>query len=130
MPTKTATRATKAATKASNLFDTTRNKPRFTGKRIVTMNREAKPSSIDTLSKKASLKIATIRDFGSDVSRYHEAFTQADDIYFDTFKIAIINKGREDKVKFMTDASMGTSNQVTSEPERYVYAATYQTVKK
>lgn len=106
----------------NNLFATQDDRPRFTGKRIVTMNRDARPSSILKLSKNASLKIASFRDFASDKINYHEAFSQADGIYFDTFKIAVINKGNEEQVKFMHDASAGTADSFLSEPERFVYA--------
>lgn len=123
MATKTKTTLKKdSSAQPANLFATQGDKPRFTGKRIVTMNREAKRSSIQKISKKASLNIANIRDFSSDVSNYHEAFTQADGIYFETFKVAIINKGKEEQVKFMHDASTGTIDSFSSEPERFVYA--------
>ncbi|MBO9681295.1 MAG: S8 family serine peptidase [Flavisolibacter sp.] len=119
-PTKIASK--KSSTKASNLFATAASKPRFTGNRIVTMNRGAKPSAIQRLSKNASLKMASIRDFGSDTSNYHQALSEADGLYFDTFKIAVFKKGKEEQVKFMTDASLGTNSQMVSEPERFVYA--------
>lgn len=106
----------------TNLFATQGKRPRFTGKRMVTMNREAKPSSIQKISKNASLNIASIRDFSSDIGNYHQAFTQSDGIYFEKFKIAIINEGKEEQVKFMHDASTGTTDSFTSEPERFVYA--------
>lgn len=123
-PTKTASK--KSAAKPSNLFGTTANKPRFTGNRIITMNRDAKPASISRLSRNASLKMASIRDFKSDLSNYHEALDQADGIYFDNFKIAVFKKGKEEQVKFMTDASMGTNSHMVSEPERFVYAVPRQ----
>ena len=122
MPTKTVIDADTSIKELSNLFATHNDRPRFTGKRIVTMNRNASPSSIHKLSKKASLKIASINDFSSKSKNYHEAFTQADGIYFDTFKIAVIKEGKEEQVKFMNDASMGTSDSFDMEPERFVYA--------
>lgn len=133
MPSKIKTKKSSAKVKAtkssaedvqavSNLYATHGDRPRFTGKRIVTMNREAKPSSLKKLSKNASLKIASIQDFSSDISNYHEAFTQADGIYFDTFKVAVINKGNEDQVKFMENAGAGTTDRISTEPERFVYA--------
>ncbi len=123
MPTKTKSALQKiAAEQFKNLFATQEEKPRFTGKRMVTMNRDAKPASIQKISRQASLKIANIRDFSSDMGKYHEAFTQADGIYFDTFKVAVINEGKEEQVKFMRDASAGTADSFTSEPERFVYA--------
>ncbi|HUS01960.1 MAG TPA: S8 family serine peptidase [Chitinophagaceae bacterium] len=115
----------KAAAKAKqvhNLFATHDDRPRFTGKRIVIMNRDARRSSILKLSKNASLKIASINDFSTDKDNFQEAFSQADGIYFDTFKIAVINKGNEEQVKFMHDASAGTTDSFSSEPERFVYA--------
>jgi len=110
------------STKVVNLLLTQGDRPRFTGKRMVTMNREARPSSIRKISKKASLNIASIKDFSSNIGNFHEAFTQSDGIYFEKFKIAIINEGNEEQVKFMHDASTGTTDSFTSEPERFVYA--------
>lgn len=110
------------ATALANLFATQGNRPRFTGRRLVTMNREARGTSIQKISRKAALRIANIRDFSSDIGLYHEAFTQADGIYFDTFKVAVINKGNDEQVKFMHDTSMGSADSFTSEPERFVYA--------
>ncbi|MDQ3276719.1 MAG: S8 family serine peptidase [Bacteroidota bacterium] len=113
-----------------NLFGKQGNRPRFTGKRIITMNSEAKPASIQKLSRSASLKMASINDFKSDITRFNEAFQQADGLYFDKFKVAVINEGNEDQLSFMMAASTGTSDQVRSEPERFVYALPATTEKK
>ncbi|RYZ56933.1 MAG: peptidase S8 and S53 subtilisin kexin sedolisin [Chitinophagaceae bacterium] len=113
-----------------NLFGKQDNRPRFTGKRILTMSSDAKRSSIQKLTRGASLKMASINDFKSDMTRYNEAFQQADGIYFDNFKVAVVNEGNEDQLSFMMAASAGTSDQVRSEPERYVYALPATTEKK
>lgn len=107
---------------SDNLFSRHGDRPRFTGKRIVTMNKEARSSAITKLTKNASLKMASIRDFSSNMANYHEAFNQADGIYFDTFKVAVVNEGNQEQLSFMMSASAGTADQVNSEPERFVYA--------
>jgi subtilisin family serine protease len=86
------------------------------------MNRDAHSSAIQKLTRNASLKVASIKDFSSDMAGYQEAFSQADGIYFDTFKVAVVNEGKENELNFMISASAGTNDQVSSEPERYVYA--------
>lgn len=113
-----------------NLFGKHGDRPRFTGKRILTLNKEARPAAIHKLSRNASLKMASIRDFGSDLSRYQEAFQQADGIYFDSFKVAVVNEGREDQLSFMMAATSGTSDQMSTEPERYVYALPAKATEK
>jgi subtilisin family serine protease len=113
-----------------NLFGRHGARPRFTGKRIITMNSEAKPASIQKLSRSASIKMASINDFKSDMTRFNEAFQQADGLYFDNFKVAVVNEGNEDQLSFMMAASAGTSDQVRSEPERYVYALPATAEKK
>ena len=100
---KSTAKATAPATAIGNLFSVQGNRPRFTGKRIVTMNRDADHSIIQKLSKKASLNIASIKDFSSGTANYQQAFSHGDGIYFDTFKIAVINDGNDEKVNFMNE---------------------------
>lgn len=113
---------------AGNLFFVQGNQPRFTGKRIVTMNKYAKPSGFQKLTKKAALNVASIHDFTPDNNPYHNAFQQADGIYFDSLKIAVINQNNEEQLNFMQVASIGTANSFTSEPERYVYALSQRSI--
>jgi subtilisin family serine protease len=106
----------------TNLFQVLGDRPRFTGKRIVTMNPQAAPSAMRTLTKKASLRVASIRDFSTGSTDFQQAFNEGDGIYFDSFKIAILNDGNEEQVSFMNDRSAGTNSSFESEPERFIYA--------
>jgi len=121
---KSAKKKTEKATPPAeaNVFLVQGDRPRFTGKRIVTMNSRAAPTAMRSLIKNASLKVASIRDFSSGTTDFHEAFSQADGIYFDSFKIAILNDGNEEQVSFMNDRSAGTNSSFETEPERFVYA--------
>jgi subtilisin family serine protease len=109
-------------TSETNVYQVQGDRPRFTGKRIVTMNPQAAPTAMRSLTKNASLKMASIRDFSSGTTDFHEAFSQADGIYFDSFKIAILNDGNEEQVNFMNDRSAGTNSSFETEPERFIYA--------
>ena len=122
-------KAEKATPQAeANVFMVLGDRPRFTGKRIITMNQQAAPSSMRSLTKNASLKVASIRDFTAGTTDYLEAFSQGDGIYFDSFKIAILNDGNEEQVNFMNDRSTGTTSSFETEPERFVYALPGATV--
>lgn len=110
---------------ASNLFATHGGRPKFTGRSIVIMNDPA-PTAIRSLSRDASLNIANSKDFSGEEQNFHEAFTQGDGIYFDTFKVAIVNSGNEEQLKALAVApsrggAAGTPAIIT-EPERFVYA--------
>ncbi|RYF77607.1 MAG: peptidase S8 and S53 subtilisin kexin sedolisin, partial [Chitinophagaceae bacterium] len=94
------------------------------------MNKAARSSAINKLTRGASLRMASTRDFGSDMTRYHEAFQQADGLFFDAFKVAVVNEGNEDQLSFMVSATAGTNDQITSEPERFVYALAAGTAEK
>jgi subtilisin family serine protease len=119
---KSAKKQTEETKEVNNLFAKQNDRPRFTGRRIVMMNKEAPSTFIKKFTQKTSLNLASIRDFKSDVNNFHEAFNQADGIYFDTFKIAVINEGNEEPIKLMQDANADTRNSIISEPERFVYA--------
>lgn len=120
----TATKSSKKTAKHStgNVFATISNLPRFTGKKIITMNKDVALSTMRNLTKKASLKIASIRDFTSETTNYQQAFTQGDGIFFDTLKIAVVNAGNEEQVNFMTEKSAATDHGLEVEPERFIYA--------
>ncbi|MEO8769966.1 MAG: S8 family serine peptidase [Ferruginibacter sp.] len=120
----TAIKSTKKTTTSSkgNVFATLSDRPRFTGKKIITMHKDAPMASMKSLTKKASLKMASIRDFASGTSDYQQAFSQGDGIYFDTLKIAIVNGGNDDQVNFMTEKGIDNNNAIQVEPERFVYA--------
>ena len=83
------------------------------------MNKEQAASSMRSLAKKAFLKLASIRDFTSDTTNYQQAFTQADGIFFDTLKIAVVNAGNEEQVNFMIENSAAAAHGVEVEPERF-----------
>ncbi len=105
---------------AINLYSRNKDKPRFTGQSIVTMDANAKASSVRSFSRKASLNMASIRDFDSKPENIHEAFDQGDGIYFDAFKIAIVNSNKKENVERVSMTAAGSG--VTTEPERFVYA--------
>jgi subtilisin len=105
------------------LPDKNKLKPRFTGKRIVTMRSDMKPAeSIKKFDKRGSMKIASIRDFSTDSSQYLEAFSQGDGIFFDKFNVAVVNSKNDDKVGFMINNTSGSPEIISTEPERFVYA--------
>lgn len=107
--------------KASQPFATVANRPRFTGRRIITLQEAGgTTAALRKLSQKGDLEIASILDFSSGSSNYLEAFAQGDGLYFDNFKIAIVNAGLDEQVQYLESSTAlpGT----TSEPERFVYA--------
>jgi subtilisin family serine protease len=96
------------------------NRERFTGKKILTLNKEVSHSFLKSFERDTSLKIVNLRDFATNMENYHAAFTQGDGIYFDTFKVAVINSDNNEPERVMK-ALKDTDNKFQIEPERYVY---------
>ena len=59
-------------------------------------------------------------DFGTKPENFYQAFTEADGIYYDTFKIAIVNENKTQNVERFNMTAAG--NNMLIEPERFVYA--------
>jgi subtilisin len=99
-----------------------RNQQKFTG-RTLCMFKESVPSGgiIKKASTMANLKIASIKDYKSDFTKYKDAFKTGDGIYFDELGVMIVNPQKEESVRSFTTKSASLKN-MTSEPERYVYA--------
>jgi subtilisin len=69
----------------------------------------------------SGLKIASIRDFKSDFTKYKNAFKTGDGIYFDAVGVMIVNPQKEENIRTFSTREV-TMKTILSEPERYVYA--------
>jgi len=96
------------------------DRPRYTGKSIVMLDKSAPTSSIlNQAAQTASLELATFSDYDNDLQKYHLAFEQADGIVFEKFGVAVIKENKTQQVNRLMEVS---GNFLYSEPERYVYA--------
>jgi subtilisin len=96
-------------------------KPKFTGKRIVMLDKSAKHSDVTRKAKSASIILASMGDY-STKKNYLEAFKEADGIIFDEFKVAVVNDNKVKEINTLTSAVKTKDTFLYSEPERFVYA--------
>jgi subtilisin len=106
--------------KQNSLFNQYPPRQRFTGRRLVKINPDASDNDITSHSRNASLRLASFADYSKE--DYTKAFEEADGLYFDGFRIAIIKENFEDRIKLLTETSGSRRTFYYSEPERFIYA--------
>lgn len=98
-------------------------RPRFTGKQLVTLNRDTSSVKLENLAANMSLRMINSKDFNdNDGQGLQAALRQADGVIFDNLKMAVINKNQGSQLKKLLTASKTSSHFLSSEPERYIYA--------
>ncbi|GAO43439.1 S8 family serine peptidase [Flavihumibacter petaseus] len=100
-------------------------KPRYTGRKLVLINRASNSSQVISHARKHSLRLAAVSDFSkAKTGDYlNEAFRQADGIYFDRLKVAVINESAEPLLKpALSSGKQKQPHFLFTEQERYVYA--------
>ena len=116
--------ATKSAIIPARSIRENEHQPRFTGRRLVLLNRAAKTSLITSQAKKASLRLASSADFSASKSGdfLTNALLQADGIVFDTLKVALLNEALDEPLNHLMASSSTAKNFLKTEPERFLYA--------
>jgi subtilisin len=102
------------------------NRPAFTGKRLVMINKDAGHDQIDKETQNASLRLAYSSDYTSHEEDYVEAFEKADGIVFEKFGVAVINENHEEEVNMLTSSANVRRTFLYDEPERFVYTLEIQ----
>ena len=101
---------------------TSKEKPRFTGRKLVMLNPEVSLKRLSHQAKVASLKLANFSDYNSPDADFSKAFEEADGIVFEKLGIAVINENRDRQVSMLTASTATNNSFLYSEPERYMYA--------
>jgi subtilisin family serine protease len=96
------------------------HKRKHTGRNLVLMPAGISRESLFKAASKSSIKLSHFRDYLSGAEIFLRAFTEADGIYFEELKVAVVNFEKEDQIDFLNDRLSGKGILVT-EPERYVY---------
>jgi subtilisin family serine protease len=76
--------------------------------------------SLFKAASKSSIKLSHFRDYLPGPEIYLRAFTEADGIYFEELKVAVVNFEKEDQIDYLNERLSGKGILFT-EPERYVY---------
>ncbi len=99
------------------------NKPRYTGKQLVMLDRKALPKTLIAKAGKVSLRLASFKDYCKKGSPdFQNAFEEADGIVFEQCGVAVIKEGKEAQISKLLKAPDSKHLFYYSEPERYVYA--------
>ncbi len=97
--------------------------PRYTGRQLVMVDAGATHKTILSKAGKASLKLASFKDYcKKDSPDFQKAFEEADGIVFEQCGVAVINEGKEAQISRLLEAADSKKTFYYSEPERYVYA--------
>ena len=87
---------------------TSKEKPRFTGRKLVMLNPEVSLKRLSNQAKVASLKLANFSDYNSPDVDFSKAFEEADGIVFEKLGIAVINENRDRQVSMLTASTATT----------------------
>jgi len=98
------------------------SRPKFTGRRLVKIDPDATHQTISSRAKNASIRLASFSDYSEDDEDFTRAFEDSDGIFFDGFRIAVVNENRHFQVSQLTESSKTKSTFLYSEPERFIYA--------
>ncbi len=102
------------------------DRPIYTGKRLVLINKDAGNAQIDKETQNASLRLVFSSDYSTHEEDYVEAFEKADGIVFEKFGVAVINENHEEEVNRLTSSPNARRTFLYDEPERFVYALEIQ----
>lgn len=93
---------------------------KYTGNTLVVAESRTSHKSMMAETKKASIRLARSSDYNKKDQMINKAMDEADGIYIDALKIAVIKKEKKDEMAFLTSSS--NSKISHTEKERYVYA--------
>lgn len=95
------------------------DRPKYTGKKLVMLSPDASMQKIDEEASGAALRLAPSSAYRSHEEDYQKAFTEADGIVFEKFRVAVINANHDEQVKSLLYSQRSFQYE---EPERYLYA--------
>jgi subtilisin family serine protease len=96
------------------------NQKKFTGRRLVLLNANTSFKTFNTSAKKSSVRMAHFNDFVNKPETSEQAFDDADGLFFDDLKVAIMNDNKDEEKRLLRTSA--TKREILfTEPERYVY---------
>lgn len=105
------------------------NKLRHTGRNLVLINSAITRTNFFKAAAKSSLRLVHFRDFLPETGKFMRAFSEADGIYFEELKVAVVNFEMEDQIEFL-NRQFKEKAVLATEPERYIYKASPRLKKR
>jgi len=105
------------------------DKKKHTGRNLVLLNASLGRESFFKAAAKSSVELVHFKDYRFHPEHYIRAFTEADGIFFEELKVAVINFEKEDQIDYLNEMLAKKAILVT-EPERYVYKVDHRDYMK
>lgn len=105
------------------------NKRKHTGRNLILIHPGISRTNLFKAAAKSSVKLVHFRDYLPETEKFMNAFKEADGVYFEELKVAVVNFEKEDQIDHLNEQLEGKAV-LTMEPERYVYKSSGRLKKR
>ncbi|HEX2394459.1 MAG TPA: S8 family serine peptidase [Bacteroidales bacterium] len=96
------------------------SRKKHTGRNLVLLNAGIRRDTLFKATVRSSVKLVHFSDYVNKPENFVNAFTEADGIFFEELKVAVVNFEKEDQIGYL-NTYLGRNAVLSTEPERYLY---------